>query len=146
MTDELRLRIVLTDPPAGIDYALQSGSGNKYESIGKQVSGVGNLAFDLSVKLKTDKDALPDFAGPFVQGSKGERFIYIGIGTYAGNIDSPWGRRLKVPLKDISPAVIANVMAGKALVLETIVPGTDRAGGPTCATVKPFAGWHVATT
>jgi hypothetical protein len=146
MTDELRLRIVLTDPPAGIDYALQSGSGNKYESIGKQVSGVGNLAFDLSVKLKTDKDGLPDFAGPFVQGSKGERFIYIGIGTYAGNIDSPWGRRLKVPLKDISPAVIANVMAGKALVLETIVPGTDRAGGPTCATVKPFAGWHVATT
>jgi hypothetical protein len=145
MNDELRLRIVLDGPPAGIDYALQSGSGNNYDSVQKQISGGENLIFNLPVKLKTDKDGQPDFAGPFVQGGKGERFIYIDIGTYAGNANSIWGRRLKIPLRDISSDIISKVVAGNVMVLETHVPGTDRNGGPSCATVKPFAGWHAAT-
>jgi len=144
MNDELRLRIVLTDPPAGVDYALQSGSGSKYESVGKQVSGPGDLIFNLSVKLKSDKDAKIDFAGPFVQGGKGERFIYIGIGTYAGNAGSVWARRLKVPLRNISSGTVSKILAHRELILETCVPGTGSDGGPSCATVKPFAGWHVA--
>lgn len=144
MNDELRLRIVLTDPPAGIDYALQSGSGSKYENAGKQVSGPGGLVFNFSVKLKPDKDEQIDFAGPFVQGGKGERFIYIGIGTYAGNAGSVWARRLKVPLRGISFAIAREIITDKTLVFESLIAGTGRDGGPTCATVKPFAGWRVA--
>ena len=33
--------------------------------------------------------------------------------------------------------------AGGKRVLETRVPGTAKDGSPTCATVKPFAGWKV---
>jgi len=143
MKDILQLRIVLLKPPAGIDFALQSGSGNNYDRVQKQVSGTADMVFELGIKLKQDTSGQFDFAGPFVQGGKGERFIYIGIGVCAGNIQSVWSRRLKVPLRDIAPGAIEKVIADDQLVLETRVPGTHRDGGPNCATVKPFDGWDV---
>lgn len=144
MNIQLPLRIILEKPPAGIYFALQSGSGSKFESVQKQVSTADDLVFELSVRLKRGEDGLPDFAGPFVQGNKEGRFIYIGIGKFAGNADSDWSRRLKIPLKNIETGAIEKVIADYFLVLETKVPGTGRDGGPNCATVKPFAGWHVA--
>jgi len=143
MKDELQVRIVLIKPPTDVDFALQSGSGNNYQSIQKQVSRIGDMIFELSVKLKRDANGQFDFAGPFVQGNKGERFIYIGIGTHAGNFSSQWSRRLKVPLRDIAAGAIEKIVADDQLVLETRVPGTGRDGGPNCATVKPFDGWDV---
>ncbi|MFB9844401.1 DUF5990 family protein [Mucilaginibacter ginsenosidivorans] len=142
MNDDLHLRIILISPPADVDFGLQSGSGNKYKTVQKQVSGNGDLLFVLSVKIKNDKDGNIDFAGPFVQGSKGERFIYIDIGTYAGNPESEWGRRLKIPLRDIPVSVIEKLQPDNKLILETRVPGMGKDGGPNCATVKPFEGWH----
>jgi len=82
--------------------------------------------------------------GPFVQGSKGGRFVYIGIGTYAGQPDSPWSRRLKIPLTGINSAMVDRVMRDSSLIFVTTVPGTGKDGGPNCATVKPFAGWQVS--
>ena len=145
MNDDLRLRIILADPPADVDFGLQSGSGNNYETVQRQVSGKGDLLFTFSVKIKKDKEGQPHFGGPFVQGNKGERFIYIDIGTYAGNANSVWGRRLKIPLRDIPAETIENARSDNKLILETRVPGTGRDGGPNCATVKPFGGWHVKT-
>ena len=74
--------------------------------------------------------------GPFVQGPRGQRFVYLDIGTYAGQAESCWSRRLKVPLTGITAKMIA---AGD--VLEARVPGTGRDGGPTCASVRDFEGW-----
>jgi hypothetical protein len=79
----------------------------------------------------------PDFSGPFVQGPKGGRFIYIDIGTCAGQRDSRWSRRLKIPLTAITEEMTAAV-------LETRINGTSRDGGPACATPKPFNGWTTA--
>jgi hypothetical protein len=77
--------------------------------------------------------------GPFVQGPRGKRFVYIDIGTYAGQSASSWGRRLKIPLDGIPAKFIA---AGG--ILEARVPGTGRDGGPNCATVQDFEGWKPA--
>ncbi len=126
---ELMLKVVLENAPAGVDFGLQKGSGSKYETVQKQRSGNGDLTFEFSVTMKPG----PDFSGPFVQGKAGERFVYLDIGTCAGQFDSPWTRRLKIPLRDIP---------GTATQLETRVPGTAKDGGPNCATVKPFAGWR----
>jgi hypothetical protein len=142
MDTVLALRIIIEKPLAGIDYALQLGSGSKFELVQNQVSGVDDLVFNPTVKVKGKKDETPDFAGPFVQGSKGDRFIYINIGTYAGNPQSEWGRRLKVPVRDIGQDTIDKLTGNQSLVLETRVPGIGKDGTPTCATVKPFAGWH----
>ena len=79
-----------------------------------------------------------------MQGPRGGRFVYIGIGTYVGQTDAPWSRRLKVPLSGISASVIKKVSAATDGVLETHVPGTGKDGGPSCASVKNFEGWKLA--
>ena len=143
MDQELNLRIILQSPPLGVDFALQKGSGNNFEIIQKQRSSSGDLSFTFTIKVKEDKKAVPNFLSPFVQGPVGERFVYIGIGKFAGQYDSPWDRRLKVPLRDISWDIIDQMIVNSNLILETKVPGTGKDGTPTCATVKPFDGWYL---
>jgi Family of unknown function (DUF5990) len=103
MERELALRIVLVKPPAGVDFGLQKGRGSAYETIQKQRSQTKDLCFEFTVRVKAgSKAAMPTFLGPLVQGPPGERFVYIDIGTYAGQTDSRWSRRLKIPLRDIT--------------------------------------------
>jgi hypothetical protein len=140
---ELTFRVVLEKPPAGVDYGVQVGRGAEYETAQKQRSKGKDLRFEVTVGISSSKPAVPDFRGPVVQGPLGQRFVYIDIGTYAGQTDTPWSRRLKIPLIGITWDVIDRASATK-MVLETRVPGTARDGGPTCATVKPFGGWKLA--
>jgi Family of unknown function (DUF5990) len=78
-----------------------------------------------------------------VQGPSGERFVYIDIGTCAGQTDTVWSRRLKIPLRGITLIMIGQLQNNTQMILETRVPGTGKDGGPNCATVKPFAGWKL---
>jgi len=132
MEQELKLRIILESPTKGVDFALQKGKGHAYEMVQKQRSNGKDLKFEFSVKAEGNR-----FTGPFVQGPPAERFVYIDIGACAGQTDTQWSRRLKVPLRDITTEMIKS-----SAVLETRVPGTGKDGGPNCATVKPFDGWH----
>lgn len=142
MEQELNFRIVLEDPPPGVDYALQKGSGNDYEVVQKQRSKTGNLKFEFTARVKEGKDGQPVLLGPFTQGPPDVRFAYLNIGSSAGQIDTPWNRRLKVPFRDITWDIVNKASKGKK-VLETHVPGKAKDGTPTCATVKPFAGWTI---
>jgi len=139
MERELTLRIVVESPPEGVDYGVQKGRGSIYETIQKQRSSGDDLTFQFDAALKSaGKATAADIAGPFVQGPKAQRFIYLDIGTAAGQMDSRWSRRLKIPLTGITPEMIA-----AQGILEARVPGTGRDGGPTCATVKDFDGWKL---
>jgi len=143
MDRELTFRIVLEKPPAGVDFGLQKGRGSDYETIQKQRSQARDLFFQVIVGLKGGgKDAMPDFSGPFVQGSIGERFLYIDIGTYAGQKETSCSRRLKIPLTGVTWDMIDRMDSTRS-VLEARIPGTGKDGGPNCATVKPFNGWNV---
>ncbi|MBC7934939.1 MAG: hypothetical protein H7Y86_06230 [Rhizobacter sp.] len=144
MNQELTLRIVLENPPAGVDFGLQKGSGNKYETIQIQRSRDKNLTFEFPVTARLNKDGLPNFLGVFVQGPVHQRFIYIDIGTYAGQKDTLWSRRLKIPLTGISLPAIKELSTDSNKILEAKVPGTGKDNGPNCATVKPFTGWHIS--
>lgn len=144
MNQEIAIRIILESPPPGIDFAIQKGSGNNYETILKQRSSDKDLCFEFKISVKENKAGLLDFAGPYVQGPSSERFIYVDIGTAAGQFDSVWTRRLKIPLRDIPTETIQQLLADSSLVLETKVPGTGKDGGPNCATVKPFPGWNLS--
>ena len=139
----LQLQIILSAPPSDVMFALQKGSGSVYETVHKQISGKGDLSFSFSVQVKGDrsKDEQPKLSGSFVQGPANGKFVYINIGTYAGQVGSAWARRLKVPFTGITWKDL-DAMNGNA-VLQANVPGTGKDGGPNCATVKPFAGWHI---
>ena len=147
MERELTLRVVLQEPPSGVDFGLQIGRGADYKTVKKQGSHGKDLHFEFSVTVTAaNRKAAPDFRGPVVQGPAGRRFVYIDIdiGTYAGQIDTPWSRRLKIPLIGITSEMIDRVSVDGRTVLEARVPGTGRDGGPACATVKPFDGWKTA--
>lgn len=144
MEAEIRLRIVLVAPPAGVDFGIQEGKGNDYTTIQKQRSKGADLTFEFTVMVKDNRDdGLPNFLGPLAQGPTTGRFIYIDIGRLAGQSDSCWDRRIKVPLVGITWEVIENVYADPKLVLQARLPGTGKDGGPSCATVKPTEGWMV---
>src|SRR5262245_57027429 len=134
MPDDVRFRIVLETPPAGVDYGLQKGRGSAYEIVQTQRSAGGDLEFEFTAGAHVS-GAAADFRGPFIQGPKGGRFVYIGIGTYAGQVGTPWSRRLKVPVKEITADMIRRATRPGSL-LEAFVPGTGRDGTPACASVK----------
>ena len=144
MESELTLQIILIKPTKEVDFGLQQGAGNDYETIQKQRSTGQDLFFKFPIKIKGErkKDLLPKFSGSFAQGPAANKFIYIDIGTYAGQTNTGWSRRLKIPLTGITWEDIDKLISNPHLILEAIVPGTGRDGGPNCATVKPFDGWH----
>jgi hypothetical protein len=145
MDTEIRLQIILIKPTSGVDFGLQKGTGNNYQTIQKQQASSGNLNFDFAIKIKGDptKDESPRFSGEFVQGPPGGKFVYLDIGTAAGQTGSPWSRRLKIPLTGISWKDIESLANLPASFLTTSVPGTGKDGSPNCATVKPFSGWQL---
>ena len=139
---EVRLRIVLVAPPPGVDFGVQEGKGSDYKTIHKQRSNDADLTFEFTVTVKDNRDdGLPNFLGPLAQGPTMGRFIYIDIGKSAGQIDSCWERRIKVPLGGITWEMIEK--ASTKMLLEARLPGTGKDGGPSCATVKPTEGWKV---
>ena len=126
---EKTLVIILKRPTPGVDFGLQKGRGSNYEIEQTQRSVKGkDLQFEFTVTVKQDKGGAPDFAGPVVQGARGDRYVYIDIGTYAGQVNTPWSRRLKIPLSCITWDLIES---STTLVGE--IPGTDKGGGPSCA-------------
>jgi hypothetical protein len=145
MDQEITLRIVLEQPPAGVDFGIQKGRGSLFETIQTKRSTGRDLSFEFPVTLKAvSAGGLADFGGPIVQGPRGGRFVYVDIGTFAGQRDTPWSRRLKVPLTGITSKLIQQVSSATNCVLEARVRGTGRDGGPSCASVKDFQGWTPA--
>ena len=137
MEYELTLRIVVQGPPTGVDFGLQRGRGSKFETIQRQRSTLKDLQFEFTVRAQVHRKGLPPLLlGPLVQGPPADRFIYIDIGTYAGQAGTQWSRRMKVPLKGITASLINEVVNQSSLVLEAWVPGTGKDGGPNCGTAK----------
>ena len=137
MARQLFLRIIIEGAPCDIDYALQKGRGNAYETVQTQRSSGQAMIFEFQPIIgDVVERGGAALGGPFVQGPPDRRFVYIGIGTYAGQVDSRWSRRLKIPLNGITAEMIAHPG-----VLEARVQGTAPDGSPRCATVKQFEGW-----
>jgi hypothetical protein len=148
MKDQITLQIILVRPTKDVDFGLQKGAGSNYETMQKQRYTSKDLVFKFEAVVKGDrkKDMIPRLSGPFVQGPAINKFVYIDIGTYAGQTGTAWSRRIKIPLTGITWEQIDELNANNKLVLEASVPGTGKDGGPNCATVKPFDGWYLKET
>ena len=142
MNTDLPLRIILESPTVGVDYGLQEGKGNNYTTVQKKRSDGKDVIFEFKVKYKTVAGS-PIFLGPFAQGSVSDRFIYVDIGTMAGQKDSAWTRRIKIPLTSITNEMVQHFLPGAGMVIEAVIPGKGKGGGPNCGTIKPFDGWKL---
>jgi hypothetical protein len=134
----LTLRITLVAPPAGVLYALQDGE----EPVGHVMADGGDLSLDVSVRFVEDDKGVR-YLGPFVKNQGGRRFVYFRVGASAGQHGSPWTRRGKVWLEDI-PLDLARAAAASGGVVAASFPGAGKDGSPSCATVRPIAGWRLA--
>jgi len=142
MKSNLPIRLILIDAPAKIDYGIQRGRGANYETILVQQRKRGEVTFDFSITVSDNGKSAPNFGGDFVQGTPARRFIYIDVGTYAGQKNTPWSRRMIVLLKDITRAQINRALKPRHRLSATI-QGTGKDGGPSCATVPVLGGWKV---
>ena len=89
----------------------------------------GEAVFDLELTPVAPGEA----RGPFVQGRKGERFLYL---MWAAGPDRTMFRRLKLMLADVPPEVW-EAAARPAHRLEAHLGLIDGCGGPLCARVVP---------
>lgn len=144
MEREITLRVIVNKPPVGVDFGVQEGHGNDYKTVQTQRFTNKDLRFEFPVRVKENKDGEPNFLGAFAQGPASNRFVYLDIGSAAGQTGTHWSRRLKIPLAGITWPLIEQA-ANSSRVIEICVPGTGRDGGPTCGTVKEvISGWAVS--
>ena len=138
---EVPMRVILVRPPAGVQFCLQ---GRGKELIDQTISTGADLSFDLVVRAAHDQKSPPRFLGPFAHGPSGGKFLYVCVGTLAGQPQSCWYRRAKIPLYVIPAKLIDQWRATPSARLEARFNATGKDGGPTCATVKLLdAGWRV---
>jgi hypothetical protein len=141
---DVPIRLLLVEPPPAVDFGIQRGRGAQYEAVLVQQRKGANVSFDFSLGVnEARKDGLPNFTGPFVQGPPSKRFVYIDVGTYAGQKGTPWSRRMIVPLHGITWHAIRKVLSRKGQRLSARIPGTARDGGPNCATVQLLGDWQI---
>jgi hypothetical protein len=139
-TETLSLRITVVDPPPNILWALQLG---RDEIVKPVFSSRTRISFDFTVEVvENSSSAGFRLRGPAVQGRPGERFVYLRMGAYAGQIGAAAGWRAKIGLEGISRKLIAAAKAKPLGVLEVQFAGTGPKGGPACATVE-LSGWRV---
>lgn len=138
MKYEVPFRIIVTDPPSGVLMKVQKGRGEFLESLNAGTS----LRFEFRVRVDLSGDA-PNFLGPFVQGQRDARFVYLNSGKQAGQEDTCWDRRAKLSLMSISKDTIESVLGSKTATIEAVIQGTGRDGGPVCASIKGLE-WRIS--
>jgi hypothetical protein len=131
----ITLRLRIQDPFPGVAYSLQN---KKSEPVGQVIASNEPISFDVPVRIAPG----PKFHGDFVR-SEGatRRFVYIAIGEQAGQRPSAWSRRAKVDIHLLSAELLDKALAGG--VLEALLPGKAKDGGPACATLRPVGTWRV---
>lgn len=140
---ELPIRIVVVDPVPGLSITLQRGQAAKAELVPPSSQSAEAVAFDTEVTVdgRLD-DGRPRLLGATVQGPPKARFVYLGVGTYAGQAASSWGGRVKVPLGGLSWDQVNALAPGHRLVAR--IAGRSPKGGPALASVQLLSpGWQV---
>jgi hypothetical protein len=147
MKPQLHLRIVVMGPPSGVAFAMQRGRADLVAPVSATSDA---LVFEFAVSVADASSDPVRLTGDFAQGPASARFVYINSGTYAGQNDSAWSRRAKIPLAGITPKLVQSSLRHETLkpggMLEARIAGVGRDGGPACATVPLLSAWSLVAT
>ena len=100
---ELRLRILVEDPPPGVTFAVQLGRDQLLPPV---TVTPDRLVFEFLVRMAPGTSGPPRLLGPATQGPPTGRFVYLNSGKRAGQKDTEWDRRAKIPLAGITRTLI----------------------------------------
>jgi Family of unknown function (DUF5990) len=116
-------------PYEPIHVAVQRGQ----EPVQRVRADAEVAVFDFDVDVRNGR-----FAGPFVHGRDGQRFVYVMWGEVIAG-DFRMFRRAKLHLDGLDAAALDGAT------IEATVTLTDAKGHPTCASVRtPDIAWKVA--
>ncbi len=142
-----RIRIVGLPPAVCGPHERVEAGVQRGEEIEQSQAPIGRaLEFSGELRLKPAAGrgaASPIFLGPYTHGPPTGRFLYI---SWTGEVEGQrrMFRRMKIPLATISRDQIERVRGDPRARLVATVHGTDRRGGPACATVPlEGGGWQV---
>jgi len=138
---EVPIRIIVEDPVPGLTIALQRGKSAKVTLLPPSSQSPDAVVFDLDVTVDGRlPDGRPRLLGPCVQGPPEARFVYLPLGRYAGQVDSEWGGRVKVPLGGLGWDQIKTLSSGARLAAR--IQGRSPKGGPALASMQLLPpGW-----
>lgn len=126
------MRVVLegTDLPGGAGVTV--GVQRRGEVVEPQPADASSVTWAFDVEVVDG----PDFRGPFVQGKRGERFVYLSWGVVGPDASTEMFRRAKLMLAAVGPEVLEAASApGAALVGRLGLTQDD--GTPRCAAIRP---------
>ena len=138
---QIPIRLIVSEPLDGVSMQVQRG---RNELLAPKTKTREELSFVFEVRVNLEAGG-PNFLGPFAQGPKDARFIYLNSGSYAGQSDTGWNRRAKISLMNVTADQVKQVLSSPGSRLEITIQGRGTDGGPICASVKPHAttGWKV---
>lgn len=144
---ELTLRIVGHDLP-GLRWSCHErvhvGTQNGREPVDLVPGDAEQAVFTVPVRLVTLDDGTLDFRGPYVQGRRAGRFVYLTWGNVPEGGEFVMFRRIKLWLADI-PGELVREAAERRAVLTTRLALSGADGSPRCASIRPPAlTWAVA--
>lgn len=138
---DLPLRLIVRRPLEDVRYALQLRDA---ELLSATETSTDAITFDFAIRCETLHESRPPrLLGSAVHGPPSRRYLYVNSGTRAGQTDSCWDRRAKVPLGAITPDLVAAVRNSTDCRLLVEIEGIARDGGPTCGTVSRLDDWRL---
>ena len=110
---QIKMRVICVDPmrqcldAETIAFGLQDKQGNLQPG---QALSPDEIGFDFALAVSRHSDGSANFTGPYAQGSRATRFVYL---TYKIPEGDDWRiyRRIKAPLHSISWGQVAAALA-----------------------------------
>jgi len=115
-----------------VGLALKTGCDSKDGASADQQE----VTWETQIEVR-EKDGVPTFRGPAVNGPPGERFLYLTWTGREGAGPQKMFRRAKLRLDAIPPEVLARALETGLLLGELDLTAPD--GMPVCASVRPPA-------
>jgi hypothetical protein len=142
MPQHVTLRIVVRHPLPGVALRVQRG---RDELVAPAAASPEAVTFDLRLEALPGPDGGVRLRGPEVQGPPSGRFVYVNVGRRAGQADSEWERRAKVPLGGVTADVVNGALARPGALIAGAFDGRARRdGSPVSGTVPLLdGGWRV---
>jgi hypothetical protein len=125
----------------GIHVGVQKGA----DVVGLVIGDAADAVFEIELDVVAAADGEVDFRGPYVNGRRGERFVYLVWGEVDDEGTFTMFRRLKLhltPLAEQEPQ--EKVLAAQRI--QAVLELTDTRGRPLAASVRPpWVTWRVGS-
>ena len=122
---DVNLRVIVGAVPPNVRDGVETvfGLQDQDRALHVPLSVARDYAFDVPMTLRWTVEGF-DFAGPFVHGKRGERFLYIGWRPADGK-DDDWIRRWKIRLTSF-PESVTDALSTRGAVQARVTTEYDR--------------------